>query len=107
MRDSEDFITTVRHGHKAGRTTLVVHVLPDPTRDEEPAVGFVVSRAVGGAVVRNTVKRRLRHVLRDHELARLPRGSRVVIRALPAAGAATSTELGADLDLALRRAGAR
>ncbi len=31
-----------------------------PTR-----AGFVVSKAVGGAVVRNKVKRRLRHLMRE------------------------------------------
>jgi ribonuclease P protein component len=61
-----------------------------------------VSKAVGGAVVRNKVKRRLRHLMRDR-VALLPPGSLVVVRALPAAGDADHEELGRDLDAALQR----
>jgi len=96
---------TVRHGSKAGRMHLVVHLLPDPTRAGEPEVGFVVSRGVGSAVVRNRVKRRLRHLMRSH-MQRLPAGCRVVVRALPPAGDAPAVALEADLEAALHRAGA-
>ncbi|HUP99954.1 MAG TPA: ribonuclease P protein component [Aeromicrobium sp.] len=107
MRDSEDFSITVRRGQKAGRTSLVVHVLPDASRDAAATVGFVVSKAVGTAVERNRVKRRLRHLMRDQHVGRLPLGARVVVRALPAAAGASSDALAADLTDALRRAGAR
>jgi ribonuclease P protein component len=106
MRDSEDFSTTVRHGQKAGRTRLVAHVLPDASRSEAPIVGFVVSRAVGSAVARNRVKRQLRHLIRTHHMERLPAGTRVVVRALPAAAGATPRSLRDDLEQALQRAGA-
>jgi ribonuclease P protein component len=69
-------------------------------------VGFVVSRAVGGSVVRHRVARRLRHVARDR-LASLPAGSTVVVRALPGSASATSAALAADLDSALARARGR
>jgi len=105
MRTSEDFSTTVRQGVKAGRTHLVAHVLPDAARKAEPEIGFVVSRAVGSAVVRNRVKRRLRHLMRLH-VDRLPAGCRVVVRALPASGGASSATLDAELQAALHRAGA-
>jgi len=62
----------------------------------------VVSKAVGPAVVRTTVKRRLRHLVRER-LALLPPGSLLVVRALPPAAAADSAALGADLDSALKR----
>lgn len=68
-------------------------------------VGFVVSKAVGVAVERNRVKRRLRHLMREH-LAQLPLGSRLVVRALPAATGLSSSVLAADLISALQRAGA-
>lgn len=64
--------------------------------------GFVVSKAVGGAVQRNLVKRRLRHLVRER-LSLLPPGSLVVVRALPGAGAADHALLARDLDAALRR----
>jgi ribonuclease P protein component len=63
----------------------------------------VVSRAVGGSVVRHRVSRRLRHLLAPR-LAELPAGSMLVVRALPPAAAATSAELGEDLDAGLRSA---
>ena len=64
--------------------------------------GFVVSREVGGAVTRNAVRRRLRHVIRDR-LSALPPGSVLVVRALPGSARASATELAADIDAALRR----
>jgi ribonuclease P protein component len=74
---------------------VVVHAL---TRsDAEPVrVGFVVGRTVGNAVHRNTVKRRLRHLMADR-LDRLPPHSSVVVRANPPAAAAGAGVLAADL----------
>ena len=65
-------------------------------------MGFVVSKAVGGAVVRNQVKRRLRHLARER-LGSLPGSAVLVVRALPPAATSTSAELAADLDRALAR----
>lgn len=62
-------------------------------------MGFVVSKAVGGAVVRNRVKRRLRH-LAIPLLTETPPGTRVVVRALPPA--ARAVDLGGDLNGAWR-----
>ncbi len=73
-----------------------------PGGDEPARVGFAVSRAVGNAVVRNRVKRRLRHLVREH-LASLPESAVLVVRALPAAAAAPSKELGIDLTRCLER----
>jgi ribonuclease P protein component len=59
-----------------------------------------VSKAVGKAVVRNQVRRRLRHLIRER-LAGLPAGATVVVRALPGAADRAFPELAADLDAAL------
>lgn len=69
----------------------------DPAR-----VGFVVSKAVGPAVVRNRVKRRLRHLAREL-LRDLPGSAVLVVRANPAAAEATYQELGADLGRCVQR----
>ncbi len=69
-------------------------------------MGFVVSRAVGGSVVRHGVARRLRHLMRDR-IGALPPGSALVVRALPAAATASSDALAQDLDAALERAARR
>ena len=65
-------------------------------------MGLVVSKAVGNAVVRNRVSRRLRHQM-STRVDRLAPGSLLVLRAQPAAATAGSTELGADLDRVLER----
>ena len=104
MRDSADFRATVRRGSRAAQPSLVAHVVTGTSGTT--TVGFVVSKAVGSAVERNRVKRRLRHLMRDR-VDRLPAGSRVVVRALPASASGTSAALGAQLDAALTRSGAR
>jgi len=111
MRSGEDFRVTVRRGARAVRPTLVTHVVladdGDGTDDgRSTSIGFVVSRGVGTSVERNRVKRRLRHLVRAR-LDDVPVGSRIVIRALPAAKDATSVMLAADLDATLPLVGAR
>jgi ribonuclease P protein component len=106
MRRSADFATAIRRGRRVARPTLVVHLVLVEGRDDPPLVGFVVSRAVGSAVVRNTVRRRLRHLMRER-LAVLPPGSLLVVRALPSASKVSSADLARDLDAALEQATAR
>jgi ribonuclease P protein component len=65
--------------------------------------GFVVPRAVGGAVLRNKVKRRLRQLVRGR-LDELPAGTDLVVRALPTAAERSYPGLSADLDAALAAA---
>lgn len=93
-----------RDGTRAGSSLLVVHVaLTDPRRERTPRVGFVVSKAVGPAVVRNRTKRRLRALV-STRLGSLPAGVDLVVRAQSSAGAASSTQLGAELDRLLPQA---
>ena len=94
----------MRRGAKAGGRTAVVYVVK--TGDASSMAGFAVSRAVGGAVVRNLVKRRLRAVMAD-ALATVPQGSRVVVRALPAAADASFAQLRTDVLGAIARAQAK
>jgi ribonuclease P protein component len=101
LRRSTDFAAAVRGGRRIGRGTLVVHLLVDePAQASTARAGFVVSKSVGNAVVRNRVRRRLRHLVRPR-LAGLPGGARLVVRALPAAAEASYSDLGTDLDTAL------
>jgi ribonuclease P protein component len=74
-----------------------------PASGHPARAGFVVSKAVGPAVTRNLVTRRLRHLLRDR-LDLLPAGADLVVRALPAAATRPYDELAADLDAALAKA---
>ena len=107
LRDSDAFRRTVSSGRRAGGAALVVHLLDDaPGAGGSPRVGLVVSKAVGNAVVRNHVKRQLRHLVRDH-LTTLPNSSALVIRALPPAVGMKSQELGAELARCLQRVATR
>ena len=63
----------------------------------------MVSKAVGGAVIRHRVTRRLRHLVAPR-LTELPAGALLVVRALPQAAQASSAELAEDLDAGLRGA---
>jgi ribonuclease P protein component len=110
LTSSAGFTSATRRGRRAGSSTLVLHLVAGTTSDRDPhggpgaaaRVGFVVSRAVGNAVTRNRVRRRLRHLLRDR-CAGLPHGSVLVVRALPTAAVATSATLARDLDRCLDR----
>ena len=120
MRRAEDFRRVLRTGRRAGGSVLAGHLLlpVGPADPDGPAghggttgevlsgdptkVGFIVSRAVGSAVVRNRVKRRLRELMRGR-LASLPRGCLLVLRAHPAAAGARQADLAADLDLVIGR----
>jgi len=66
-------------------------------------IGFSVSRRVGGAVVRNRVKRRLREVIR-RKLARIAPGYDLVIIARPGAADARMETLEQDVAVLLARA---
>ncbi|MGZ4589244.1 MAG: ribonuclease P protein component [Actinomycetes bacterium] len=107
LRRRADFAATVRRGRRGRSDLLLVHLLMRSTDEVAsvvlPSCGFVVSKAVGGAVVRNRVLRRLRHQVAAR-LDTVPPGSQLVVRALPAAATASSAELGTALDRALRRA---
>lgn len=87
---------------------MVVHLLVPPTERAHlglpagPRVGFVVSKAVGPAVTRNLVKRRLRHLARERT-ALLPAEGMLVVRALPPAADASYDELARELDRCLDR----
>jgi ribonuclease P protein component len=100
MRRSTDFALATRGGSRAGRPLVSGRLLIRQDSEEPARVGFVVSKAVGSAVVRNTVRRRLRHLARGY-LGLLPGGSLLVVRAAPRAATACQADLAADLDLVL------
>ena len=103
LTDGASFREAVRTGRRSGSRTVVVHLATEPSPGRPARVGFVVSKAVGNAVTRNRVKRRLRHLAREH-VSSLPGSAVLVIRALPAAATASAAELRGDLARCLRRA---
>lgn len=104
MRDGESFRSAIRNGKKVTGPDLVVHLARTSKPTDSSSVGFVVSKQVGPAVVRNRVKRQLRHQMASR-INTLGPAIDVVIRALPGAAGRSSAELGAQIDAALRKAG--
>lgn len=99
LRTSTDFSTTVRSGVRNGRRNVVLYAAAIAA-DEPSRIGFIVSKGVGNAVVRNLVKRRLREAgaasLREYGT-----GFAIVVRALPASATASWDQLLADYNAAL------
>jgi ribonuclease P protein component len=98
---AEDYRGTVRRGRRITSPHLVAFVR---TRGDDAPVrfGFIVSKAVGNAVTRNRVRRRLKAVCFEL-LSELAPGSDIVVRALPAAAQADWTTLQHDVRDAVER----
>ena len=103
MRHGDEFGAAISSGARSSTRRVVVHFSTASTRAGSARVGFVVSKAIGGAVQRNRVKRRLRAAMAE-ELHELPRSARIVVRALPAAAGSTFAELRTDVRQCWRRA---
>lgn len=86
-----EYKAVVRRGRRCAATHTVTYVAT-AADDAPPRFGFIVSKQVGSAVVRNTVRRRLKAVCAQ-SLATVRPGSDVVIRALPAAAGASFDDL--------------
>jgi ribonuclease P protein component len=100
LRHRRDFATVYRRGHAVRGELLIVRAL----RGEGPLArfGFAVSRAVGGAVVRNRVRRRLREAARCLEAGP---GWDIVVSARSGAADANYMRLKEELRALLERAG--
>jgi ribonuclease P protein component len=105
MRRSTEFDATVRYGIRTVQPDVVVHVRrgSDPDKGNGPRVGLIIAKAVGSAVERHRVARRLRHVARTM-LDDLHQSDQVVIRALPGSRHVSSARLEQQLRNSLRRA---
>jgi ribonuclease P protein component len=74
-----DFERVYKQGRRHFAAHLTVFYLPRKRNDGEsgPRIGFTVSKVLGGAVVRNRMKRRLREAVRLHGM--IPAAVDVVI----------------------------
>ena len=88
LRRSQDFAATMRTGRRARHALLTA--VARRTHGQDTRLGFAVSRRIGGAVVRNRVKRQLRMITRTQ---RWQSGYDVVIVPQPACAAARFDEI--------------
>lgn len=102
LRSKSDFRRVTQQGRRLTTPEFVLYHFAREAA-ETPRIGLRVSRRVGGAVVRNRVKRVLREALRPH-ISRL-RPSDIVIVARPAVVGAEIGDLERKLGEAAARAG--
>jgi ribonuclease P protein component len=102
---ANDYRNAVRRGIRSGAANSVIYIA---MRDDALPVrfGFIVAKTVGGAVVRNRVRRRLKAI--GYELtARIQPGTDVVIRALPGSAQASWATLQNEILGLVTRGGTR
>ncbi|CAM2908414.1 ribonuclease P protein component [Skermania piniformis] len=107
IRRGRDFTRAVRQGRRTGRQHFVLYGyerVAEPADSAAPRFGLIVGKAVGTAVVRHRVARRLRHVSAQL-VPEIEAPTDVVIRVLPTAATASSAELDKQLRSGLRKLG--
>ena len=90
-----DFRLAVRRGRRYSAPHCVIHIVNNE-RSEGVRFGFIVSKAVGNAVVRNKVRRRLRAAA-ARLLPEVHGSSDIVVRALVGSAQAECTTLQAEI----------
>ncbi len=103
LRKTSDFKAVYSRGRSYVHPMLVVYVLRQPR--ETARMGFSVSKKLGGAVVRNRIKRLLREASRTL-IPRLPPGTDAVVVARSVIAESTLAEIESVLEAQFRRAGA-
>jgi ribonuclease P protein component len=101
LKRSEDFRRVRETGATARRNGVTVFVAPATPGHPGGRAGITVPGRVGGAVVRNRLRRRLRAALQRSDLGR---DRDVVVRVDPSAAGANYLELETSLRNALSRA---
>jgi len=104
LTDGGDYRAVVRRGARCSGSHTVTYAVASP-EGGATRFGFIVSKQVGSAVVRNTVRRRLKAICAE-ALPGIAAGSQVVVRALPRAATAPYRELRDDVSRCLRRVAA-
>jgi ribonuclease P protein component len=95
LGNATEFRRVKDHGRSFGGRMIVLGVLRDAAPGQPTRIGLITSRRVGGAVVRNRVRRRLREAIRASR-PRLREGAWLVVIARHLAARATAAELQAE-----------
>ncbi len=78
LRRRPEFLKVQERGQKIAAECLLALVLPNARPDGQTRLGVTVSSKVGNAVVRNSIRRRLRELFR-HRKAGFPKGLDMVL----------------------------
>jgi len=79
LRVGSDFNRITKTGVRINSENLVIYAAL--AGSDQPQIGFIVNRSVGGSVTRHLVTRKLRHNLASH-IKDLPKKSMLVVRVL-------------------------
>ena len=88
---SRDFDAVYRQGRSVSTRFLVLYAFTREEGADEPRLGIAIPKKVGGAVVRNRIKRQLREIWRAR-LDRLPANSDFVLVARPGLAEAAESQ---------------
>jgi ribonuclease P protein component len=103
LTDSPEFERVYRRGSAHRGKLFSVHTFPNEL--DTARLGLSVSKKVGNAVVRNTVRRRFKEIFRD--LATEAHGLDVVVSAKPSSAEASYGELREEFERSLRKLASR
>ncbi len=82
MTTSADFARATKSGARVTTENFVGYLYISPvTNHNLPKCGLIINKSVGGSVARHALARKVRHSVSPN-LAKLPEGSLLVIRAL-------------------------
>ena len=87
---SRDFDAVYRHGRSVSTRFLVLYAFERDGVEGDARLGLAVPKAVGGAVVRNRIKRQLKEIWRGR-LERIPPGRDYVLVVRPGLPEAAET----------------
>ena len=79
LRVGSDFNRITKTGVRINSENLVIYAAL--VGEDQPQIGFIVNRSVGGSVTRHLVTRKLRHNFASH-IKSLPNKSMLVVRVL-------------------------
>lgn len=100
LTSHREFVAVLKHRRRVSDRNIVLHYVVHPDRGGNTApqrrMGLAVSKAVGNAVTRNTVKRRFRVLAKRYE-HELPEDCDLVMRAKPSAAHASFASLDAQV----------
>lgn len=97
-----DYRFITRTGRRVGGAYCITHAVLR-AQGEPARFGFIISKAVGNAVTRNLIRRRMKSIV-ERRLAAGSTSLDVVFRALPAIATAPFAELEREMNRALDRA---